>query len=220
MGLSRAQEEDENLQRLRRLKFRGTARIRLDDLRLSAHNGKEMSRGNVDRLKAIFEEEGCRRLEVQHHVPALIDKQALDRAVANAKISPAALQEANGNYPELLLPAQIDCLHGQHRIQAAKEFLPPREKWWAVDLYHAGLFVIAAFHYRPDATTYRYRRYPQAMSDRRVRERRQAQRWRDLPQDPSVSFLEKPQLRIALVGSVKHARTQKSQSPPEASCFH
>jgi hypothetical protein len=34
---------------------------------------------------------------------------------------------------------QLECLHGRHRIQAGREFLSPRNKWWAVDLYLAGI---------------------------------------------------------------------------------
>ncbi|TAQ83715.1 hypothetical protein B7494_g7958 [Chlorociboria aeruginascens] len=31
----------------------------------------------------------------------------------------------------------LTCLHGRHRIQAAREILPPTDAWWAVDLYLA-----------------------------------------------------------------------------------
>jgi len=34
---------------------------------------------------------------------------------------------------------QLECLHGRHRIQAAKQALLPPDKWWTVDLYLAGM---------------------------------------------------------------------------------
>ncbi|KAG9238306.1 hypothetical protein BJ875DRAFT_502178 [Amylocarpus encephaloides] len=37
----------------------------------------------------------------------------------------------------LLIGFQLHCLHGRHRIQAAREAFPPRQRWWTVDLYLA-----------------------------------------------------------------------------------
>ena len=45
-------------------------------------------------------------------------------------------------YPELVFPNgyRLECLHGQHRIQAAQRiFLPARDKWWTVALYLTGI---------------------------------------------------------------------------------
>ncbi|KAL5331286.1 hypothetical protein ACEPPN_000816 [Leptodophora sp. 'Broadleaf-Isolate-01'] len=40
-------------------------------------------------------------------------------------------------YPMLKFPTscQLECLHGRHRIEAAREFLLPTDRWWVVDLY-------------------------------------------------------------------------------------
>lgn len=47
-------------------------------------------------------------------------------------------------YPELVFPAgyQVECLHGRHRIQAAKEL---GLDWWTVDLYLAGRLVLSGY---------------------------------------------------------------------------
>ncbi|KAL5345257.1 hypothetical protein ACLOAV_009627 [Pseudogymnoascus australis] len=47
----------------------------------------------------------------------------------------------SSQYPELVFPRgfQLECLHGRHRIQAGREFLSPRDKWWTVDLYLSDL---------------------------------------------------------------------------------
>jgi hypothetical protein len=55
------------------------------------------------------------------------------------------LSNPRDRYPELVFPGgyQLECLHGRHRIQAGREFLSPRDKWWAVDLYLAGIIKIS-----------------------------------------------------------------------------
>lgn len=49
---------------------------------------------------------------------------------------------SQGGYPELVFPAgyQAECLHGPHRIQAAKELWLD---WWTVDLYLAGSLILS-----------------------------------------------------------------------------
>ena len=93
---------------------------------------------NIERLKAIFRKE-CLRLDASNHVPAVIEEQAFLAAIRFAGISAGQQTEySSGGYPELVFPAgyQLECLHGQDRIQAAKEL---RLEWWAVDLYLAGM---------------------------------------------------------------------------------
>ena len=45
--------------------------------------------------------------------------------------------------PELVFPSggPLKCLqaHGRHRIQAGKEILPARDKWWTVNPYFTGI---------------------------------------------------------------------------------
>jgi hypothetical protein len=54
-----------------------------------------------------------------------------------------------GGYPELVFPAgyQVECLHGRHRIQAAKEL---GLEWWTVDLYLAGGLILSVDNNDPD----------------------------------------------------------------------
>ena len=56
------------------------------------------------------------------------------------------LSNPDNDPPALRLPArhQLTCLHGRHRIQAARETLPPTEAWWTVDLYLAGISISLA----------------------------------------------------------------------------
>ena len=143
MRQAQAREEEIRLEAEKKLKFKGTARIRLEQLHFPWNDARELNEKNVDRLKAIFQQHGCRRLEVQHHVPAIIDEERLDATIAAAGISPRALMrtQAADGYPELIFPygQQLECLHGRHRVQAGKDFLPLRDKWWTVDLYLTGM---------------------------------------------------------------------------------
>ena len=140
MRQAQAREEEVRLEVEKRVKFKGTARIRLEQLYFPWKDGKELNEKNVNRLKAIFQQHGCRRLKVQHHVPAVIGERQLNDAIAIAGISPRTLVSPPtvDGYPELVFPSRLECLHGRHRVQAGKEFLTTGDKWWTVDLYLTG----------------------------------------------------------------------------------
>ncbi len=140
---ARVREEEVRLEAEKRLKFKGTARIRLEQLHFPWNDAKELNEKNMDRLKGIYQKHGCRRVEVRHRVPALIDEGRLDATIAAAGISPSTLVRPSTTdvYPELVFPngQRLECLHGRHRIQAGKAFLSARDKWWTVDLYLTGI---------------------------------------------------------------------------------
>nr|KAK5449229.1 hypothetical protein LTR18_002318 [Exophiala xenobiotica] len=147
MRQSRTRVEDERLERERQLKYRGTARISLDVLQFVVDDDRPLDVKNVQRLVKIYQREGCRRQFVSNHILVVIDQACLDSALDLSRISAAALLTRNtndpaavGDYPQLQVPVgvRLTCLHGRHRIQAAREFLSPRDKWWIADLYLAG----------------------------------------------------------------------------------
>jgi hypothetical protein len=41
----------------------------------------------------------------------------------------------------------LRALHGRHRDQAGAEVLPPTDRWWTVDLYLDGMFVVTSPSY-------------------------------------------------------------------------
>jgi Protein of unknown function (DUF3723) len=140
MRQSRTKLEDSKFEAERRLKYRGTARIALEAI----HLPEDPDSRHVERLKGIFRKEGCRPEHIGNHVLLLIDQPCLDTALSISGLSPTALlQNTHNEYPELRLSSggQIPCLHGKHRIQAGRECLSAREKWWVADLYLAGRFV-------------------------------------------------------------------------------
>jgi hypothetical protein len=66
-----------------------------------------------------------------------------EQIVASGISADALLSNLSDDYPELKFPVgfQLECLHGRHRLQARRETLPSRDKWWTVDLYLEGMSI-------------------------------------------------------------------------------
>ena len=63
------------IQAERYVKYRGTARVRLEALHFRWDEPRELSRKNVERLKEIFRRvEDVDRLEPRNHIPAVIEQ--------------------------------------------------------------------------------------------------------------------------------------------------
>ncbi|TVY13719.1 hypothetical protein LARI1_G009020, partial [Lachnellula arida] len=137
---SRSIEQELRLEAERFVKYRGTARVRLEVLHFQWDELRETSRKNVERLKEVFRTDEIRRLEPRNHIPAVVNQSDLDNAIQASEISAETLLRNPDNDPPLLtFPAhhRLTCLHGRHRVQAARETLPPTDAWWTVDLYVA-----------------------------------------------------------------------------------
>lgn len=143
MWQAQVRAEDLRLDSERRLTCIGSALVRFEYLRWN--ETRTPDRPHVEVLKGIFRKEGCRALEIQHHIPAIVDRQQFDTAVADARrkgrwqtntlpSSHSAISSPSG-YPELEFPGGLEYIHGCHRIEAAREYLTPIEKWWIVDLF-------------------------------------------------------------------------------------
>lgn len=146
MRQRRVERQEAELEAERLAKFKGTARIRLECLEFPRSESNE----NVERLKLCIECEGCHRLESRYHVPAVIDRQLLDAAVQASNTTHAALlSDSQSQWPTLHLPPgiRLACLRGWDRLRAGWESLPPRDRWWTVDLYLNGKRKLS---YHPD----------------------------------------------------------------------
>ncbi|KAI9769847.1 MAG: hypothetical protein M1840_003841 [Geoglossum simile] len=140
MRQAQAQVEDLRLEIERRHTYQGTARIGLEVLHFRQDQHRRLDRKNVEFLKGCFRKYGCRPLEVGNCIRARIDRESLDDALRESGLTARdLLSNQTEGYPELVFPSgqQLECLNGQHRIQAAREFLSPKDKWWAVELYLA-----------------------------------------------------------------------------------
>ncbi|PVH68509.1 hypothetical protein DL98DRAFT_630594 [Cadophora sp. DSE1049] len=141
MSPSQIQAEDSRLEAERRRTFRGSARVSLDALHFQQYKHRDLDTKHIEYLKGCFRTDRCRRSEARNHIEAEIDQQILDVALRDSNVTARELltNQPNG-CPQLVFPQdfQLECLHGQHRIQAAREFLLPTDKWWTVDLYTSG----------------------------------------------------------------------------------
>ena len=121
--------------------YLGRVRISLSCLKASSkHRG--ISRANVDRLKRIFSHEGCLRTDGENFLPCVIDPETLRVALELSSLTSQKIRFCDEAClpPPLTLPAnaRLECLHGQHRLLAAKEYLDERDQWWIVNLYNEG----------------------------------------------------------------------------------
>lgn len=145
MHRSRCSQQELQLQAERSVKYRGTARVRLENLHFEWNEPRELSRKNVERLKEVFRLENVRRLEPRNHIPAVLDQANLDEALQASEILAEQLMTNPHNDPPVLKfrpHRRLTCLHGRHRIQAAREILPPTDAWWTVDLYLTGMDIL------------------------------------------------------------------------------
>jgi hypothetical protein len=88
---SRISLQDQDLATERRLKYRGTATIRLETLHFPCDAARELNRKNVERLKKCFRTEGCRRLELENHIPATINESRLQEALTASGVGASEL---------------------------------------------------------------------------------------------------------------------------------
>ena len=143
------QQEELLLEANKKIKYRGTVRVQLKWLHFQPGEPRDTDIENVQRLRTHFLKD-CRRLDVRNHIPALIDESDLNDAIIASGLSQEILLSNERDiYPELIFPTgyRLECLHGRHRVLAAKEALALLDKWWTVDLYLTGrcdhVFVIS-----------------------------------------------------------------------------
>jgi len=121
----------------------GRAKIYLTHLRFEEQHvagARTLDRENVKRLVEVFHKEGCHRLEPENYVPAIVSREILLTALEQCKVSYNDVLDSCRVPPllEIDSPLELLCLHGRHRIEAAREYLDVLEQWWVVDFYSDG----------------------------------------------------------------------------------
>lgn len=117
--------------------YLGSACIYLDHLSFEDPPVRDLDEKNVDRLFNIFKIEGCKRYERMNHVLVLIEHHDLKRTLRANNISSTQIKREDPPFIKLSDNFSLVCLHGRHRLAAAKLFLKPREQWWVVDVFRA-----------------------------------------------------------------------------------
>ena len=123
----------------KRAHFLGSAKLFLELLHFE-EAPEFLNQKNIKRLEKIFELEGCLRLDPEHHIPVIIDLETLTQSLDQSDVRRGELFTST-TPPELLLPRRyrVNCLHGRHRVAAARNFLFASDRWWTVDLYSQGM---------------------------------------------------------------------------------
>ena len=146
---SEAEKNERKITEDRSANYRGTVRVRFEFLEFDTEGSRELDPKNVERLIEVYKTARCLRLESEHRIPATISQQSLDLAIKRNGTSLENLLSCPQELPlELKFPLnyKLICLHGQHRVEAAKRWgkLSPKDRWWAVDLYLEGVVICQA----------------------------------------------------------------------------
>ncbi|OQE71137.1 hypothetical protein PENNAL_c0111G05900 [Penicillium nalgiovense] len=130
-------EEEVQLASERRLKYIGTAKVSITQIQFDPPLPRDLDSKTLDRLRRVFRQNRCRRLDVDNHVPAIVSPHDLADALRKANLSQQSLFTTDARQlPRInFLEGQLLGLHGRHRVQAGAEVLPPADRWWTVDLY-------------------------------------------------------------------------------------
>jgi hypothetical protein len=118
-------------------KYKGTAQVPFENLSFP-HPYRQIDRRIIERLKRDFEGEGC--IKTTNRIPAVIDDATLSAELQKLDVESDDFRAGSSENPPLfaLGSAKLECLHGQHRILAADEFLDRSKRWWVVDLFDTG----------------------------------------------------------------------------------
>lgn len=122
-------------------KYRGSAQVYLEHLDFP-HPCRHVDISVIEQLSRNFEGEGCMR--DTNRIPAIIDDVILFAALSKLGINNEAFKAISNSAPPLFQlerDVKVECLHGQHRILAAKKFLKPKDRWWIVDFYSNGQYL-------------------------------------------------------------------------------
>lgn len=144
---ARVSQAEEDIERQKSSHFRGRAKVPLEFLHFSEHSPRDLDRGNVERLMDVYRGAGVKRLQNEHHIPAVVGKNDLLSAIHLSGLSLVhLLNSSQDNPPRLTFPEgfRLKCLHGKHRVEAAKlsACLQGQDRWWTVTLYSEGTLSI------------------------------------------------------------------------------
>ena len=78
MQRTQVQDQEETLEREKRIKYKGSARIRLEHFDFSKDEPGVLNESVVKNLMSVFEGEGCFHQDSRYQMPAVIDREQLD----------------------------------------------------------------------------------------------------------------------------------------------
>lgn len=100
--------------------------------------GRRLEPKNVTRLVKRLRQEGCLRRDPQRYIAAIISRDVLLSALHRSNRELVDLEAPGEPHFLDLGKDTLQCLHGKHRIEAAKQCLDPFDDWWIINLYAPG----------------------------------------------------------------------------------
>ncbi|CAL8575817.1 hypothetical protein XPA_001720 [Xanthoria parietina] len=203
----------------------------------AAVNPRQTDPKNIQRLLNIFRLEGCCRLEPRNRVPVLISEPQYERLINQLPDKGVQLRDCNVEPPETTWAEKLVCLHGKHRLEAARHYLGSGQKWWIIDLYRDDIAASAKAALREehentgsflDGDVYRHIRLKQLQNDvegkRKWLAKLSAAKRRDVLQLEKRAYVDYPirgfnKSLDRLVESLQQVATSaslKPSSPPAA----
>jgi hypothetical protein len=139
---------EERISRDKHAKYRGSAQVSIEHLDFP-HPCRHIDINVIGQLIRNFEGEGC--IKDTNRIPAIINDSILYAGLNKLETSAESFKAISNSAPPRLhleRGVKVECLHGQHRVLAAKKFLDPSERWWIVDFYGSGQYI----EYAPSST--------------------------------------------------------------------
>jgi hypothetical protein len=136
-------QDETSLAHERNENYLGAAKVMLSDIQFDPPLPRNISQKKLDRLKSIFYDKDCDRLNINNRIPGVISSEVFRVAIQSHGLTGNDLKHTSSdNLPTLRFATeQLKALHGRHRIQVASEFLFPGDKWWVVDLYSDRMYL-------------------------------------------------------------------------------
>ncbi|KAK3045703.1 hypothetical protein LTR09_012748 [Extremus antarcticus] len=123
--------------------FVGYARISIDDI--DFESGRDKDNRNVTRLVGILER-SCERENPANAISVVVEKGSLTEAHHKDLHSSTGVSLIPSQLP--FLHTKVVCLHGKHRIFAAREILSNSDRWWIAKIFDSDLSLAAREHIR------------------------------------------------------------------------
>lgn len=116
-------------------RFKGFVRIGLSNIEFCT--ARDLNEDNVKRLEGIFELVGCQRDDPANAIPVILGSDCVADVACHERV------ESSYTSPSRLpfVTTKVICLHGKHRIHAARRFLPAPDQWWVAKVFDTGMKV-------------------------------------------------------------------------------
>jgi hypothetical protein len=152
--------------------FRGYARLNLANIQLTADEA--VHEADVEQLIKNFGLRGCLQHDPAYAISVIVDGDTL--AAATSGQTDLTLSDGS---PFRRINIRATCLHGKHRILAARLALQEPDRWWTARLFDSGRCSVSTKATHIDHSSRIANHRPRIYSAR-VHTQVEPNRWRDL----------------------------------------